>query len=98
MNRQQSSAPRPGTIGKPNFDTRPGVTAATNARLWICATICIVQYWLLTAAMEAVHGGNHRVAVPMFLASALCFALVAGLIIAGEAGARRLQEDLKQQP
>lgn len=84
-------------IGKPQFDTRPGVTAATNARLWICAIICIVQYWLLTASMEAFHGGNHRVALPMFLASAFCFLLVAGLIITGEAGARKLQEDLKKE-
>lgn len=84
-------------VGKPNFDTRPGVTAATTARLWICATICIVQYWLLTASMEAFHGGNHRMAVPMLIASVVCFALVAGLIVTGEAGARRLQDDLKKE-
>lgn len=83
-------------IGKPNFDTRPGVTASATARLWICAIICIVQYWLLTASMEAFHAGNHRVAFPMLGASFLCFLLVAGLIITGEAGARKLQEDLKK--
>jgi len=82
-------------IGKPRFDTRPGIIAATTARLWICATICIVQYWLLTASMEAFHGGNHGVAFPMFLASAACFLLVAGLIITGEAGASKLQQDTK---
>lgn len=85
-------------VGKPKFDTRPGVTASTTARLWICATICIVQYWLLTASMEAYHGGNRRVAVPMFIASFVCFVLVAGLIVAGEAGSRRLQDDLKKDP
>jgi hypothetical protein len=83
-------------VGKPNFDTRPGVTASTTARLWIAATICIVQYWLLTASMEAFHAGNHRVALPMFLASLGCFVLVAGLIVTGEAGARRLQEETKK--
>lgn len=82
-------------IGRPDFDTRPGVVASATARLWICGTICIVQYWLLTASMEAFHAGNHRVAVPMFLASLLCFSLVAGLIVTGEAGARKLREDLK---
>lgn len=84
-------------IGKPTFDTRPGVTATATARIWICAIICIVQYWLLTASMEAFHAGNHRVAIPMFLASVFCFLLVAGLIITGEAGARKLQEDLKKE-
>jgi heme O synthase-like polyprenyltransferase len=84
-------------VGKPNFDTRPGVTATATARIWICAIICIVQYWLLTSSMEAFHGGNHRVALPMFVASVFCFLLVAGLIITGEAGARKLQEDLKKE-
>lgn len=83
-------------IGTPKFDTRPGATAATTARLAICGTICIVQYWLLTASMEAHHGGNHRVAIPMFVASLVCFLLVAGLIVTGEAGARVRQEDLKK--
>jgi len=85
-------------IGKPRFDTRPGIVAAITARLWICAIIVIVQYWLLTASMEAFHAGNHRMAIPMFLASLFCFALVAGLILTGEAGARKLQEDLKKEP
>lgn len=84
-------------IGKPNFDTRPGVTATATARIWICAIICITQYWLLTSSMEAFHAGNNRVAIPMFAASAVCFLLVAGLIVTGESGARRLQEDLKKE-
>lgn len=84
-------------IGKPNFDARPGVTASTTARLWMCGTICVVQYWLLTASMEAYHGGNSRVAIPMFIVSVVCFLLVAGLIIAGESGAHKLQEDIKKE-
>ena len=84
-------------IGKPSFDTRPGVTAAATARVWICGTICVVQYWLLTAAVEATHGGNDRVALPMFLASAVCFALIAGLLLTGEAGAKRLAEELRKE-
>ncbi|MEQ8818922.1 MAG: DUF6755 family protein [Sumerlaeia bacterium] len=83
-------------IGKPQFDTRPGVVAGITARLWICATICVTQYWLLTASMEAFHGGNHRVALPMFLASLCCFGLVAGLILTGEAGARRLDQERRR--
>lgn len=75
-------------IGKPDFDTRPGVVASATARVWISAIICIVQYWLLTASLEAHHGGNHRVAIPAFVASCACFALVAGLILAGERGSR----------
>lgn len=58
------------------------------------STIVITQYWLLTASMEAFHAGNHRMAIPMFLASAFCFLLVAGLILTGEAGARDLQKNL----
>lgn len=81
-------------IGKPKFDTRPGIIAGITARLWICATIVITQYWLLTASMEAFYAGNHRMAIPMFLASAFCFILVAGLILTGEAGARDLQKNL----
>lgn len=84
-------------VGKPRFDTRPGVVASATARLWICATICIVQYWLLTASLEAYHAGNHRIAAPAFIASAVCFALVAGLILAGERGSRKLQDELRKQ-
>lgn len=80
-------------IGNPKFDMRPGIVAGTTARLWICSTICIAQYWLLTASMEAFHSGNGHVALPMFLASLFCFVLVAGLILTGETGARRAQED-----
>lgn len=83
-------------VGKPKMDTRPGVAAVTTARIWICGIICIIQYWLFTSSVEAVNGGNHAVAIPMFLASLLCFALVAGLIITGEVGARKVQEDLKK--
>lgn len=84
-------------IGKPKFDTRPGIIAGITARLWICAVIVIVQYWLLTASMEAFLGGNHAMAIPMFLASAFCFILVAGLIITGEAGTRGLQRSVEKE-
>ncbi len=83
-------------IGKPKFDTRPGVTAATTARLWICASICIIQYWLLTSSLEAFYGGNLRVTLPMFLASLFCFLMVAGLILTGEKGSRKLQKDVRR--
>lgn len=84
-------------IGKPRFDTRPGITASATTRLWICALICMSQYWLLTASVDAFHSGNHHVVFPAFLGSVACFALVAGLILTGEAGARRMHEDLRDE-
>ena len=82
-------------IRKPRFDTRPGVTASATARVWICGIICVVQYWLLTAANEAFHGGNLKVGLPAFFASLVCFVLVAGLIVVGESGSHKMQEELR---
>lgn len=82
---------------KPQFDTRPGITASMTARLWIVAMICAFQYWLLTAAMEALHAGNHRVALPAFLASLFCFLMAAGLVLTGEAGLRKSKQELKEE-
>ena len=46
--------------------------------------------------MEAFHAGNSFVALPMFGASLICFALVAGLILTGEAGSGKLKEELRK--
>ncbi|MCC7391677.1 MFS transporter [Candidatus Sumerlaeota bacterium] len=93
-----AAVPKPlrSPLARPAFDLRPGIVAGTTARICICAIICIVQYWLLTASMEAFHGGNSFVALPMFGASLICFALVAGLILTGEAGSGKLKEDLRK--
>jgi hypothetical protein len=79
---------------KPHYDTRPGVAAATTARLWIVVAICAFQYWLLTSSIEAWHAGNHGIAWPAFIVSAVCFGLAAGLIVSGELGGRKLRKDI----
>lgn len=84
-------------IGKPQFDTRPGVTAAATARLWIVAMICGFQYWLLAASMEAVHAGNKAIALPALLGSLLCLALAVGLVLTGELGAYNVAKELRDQ-
>jgi hypothetical protein len=83
-------------IGKPQYDTRPGVLASATARLWIVATICAVQYWLLTGAMEAMHEGNSQVALRVFLASIFCFVLAAGLVLTGEFGHQRIRQQTRK--
>jgi hypothetical protein len=79
---------------KPSYDTRPGAAASATARLWIVVAICAFQYWLLTSSIEAWHAGNFDIAWPAFIVSAICFGLVAGLIITGESGAIKLRKDL----
>ena len=48
--------------------------------LSLVSTIVILQLWLLTATMEAYLAGDRFVVLPAALASALCFALVLGLL------------------
>jgi len=43
-------------------------------------TLVVLQLWLLTATMNAVLGGDTSVIWPALGASAVCFALSAGLI------------------
>lgn len=76
---------------KPSFDTRPGTATSATARLVIVASICAFQYWLLTASMEASHGGNDRIALPAFLVSGACFLFAVGLIVMGEIGTHRIR-------
>jgi hypothetical protein len=51
-----------------------------NAMLVLVVLIVILQLWLLTATMNAYLGGDMGVAVPAAIASAVCFALNAGLL------------------
>ena len=48
--------------------------------LSIVLIIVILQLWLLTATMNAFLGGEDAVVVPAAIASAVCFALNAGLL------------------
>lgn len=48
--------------------------------LLIVVLIVVVQLWLLTATMNAYLGGDHAIVIPAAIASAICFALIAGLL------------------
>jgi len=63
---------------------RPGLKGSLTARIWIVASVCAFQYWLLTASMEAVHAGNLKIAIPAFVTCLLCFVFNLGLILTGE--------------
>jgi len=43
--------------------------------------LVVLQLWLLTATMNAYLGGDDAVVWPAAMASALCFALNAGLLV-----------------
>ena len=76
-------------IPGPIHDPRPGARAVATARLVIVALLCALQYWLLTSAMEAFHAGERGQLLVATIASAVCFLLSAGLVVAGERGAAR---------
>lgn len=75
----------------------PGVKAAMTARLVISGALCGFQYWLLTTTMEAYHSGNFKVVGVAFIVSILCFVLVAGLMMTGEVGIKKLDQTLAQK-
>jgi hypothetical protein len=81
-------------IPPPQHDLRPGARGVATARLVIVAMLCALQYWLLTATMEAFHGGDPGLPFIAAIASGGCFLLGLGLIGAGErAEARRGRRD-----
>ena len=43
--------------------------------------LVVLQLWLLTATMNAYLGGDDAVVMPAALASGVCFALNAGLLV-----------------
>jgi hypothetical protein len=71
-------------IPGPNHDLRPGAGAVATARLVVVALLCGLQYWLLTATMEAFHGGDRGLPLPAAIASGACFLLGLGLVIVAE--------------
>ena len=73
-------------IAGPVHDRRPGAAGAATARLVLVAMLCAAQYWLLTSTMEAWHAGDREIPLVAALASAVCFALAAGLVLTGELG------------
>jgi len=76
-------------IPPPRHDLRPGARGVATARLVIVAILCALQYWLLTSTMEAFHGGDRALPLPAAIASAACFVLAVGLVVAGEHAERR---------
>ena len=71
-------------IAGPTHDLRPGAGAVATLRLVIVALMCALQYWLLTATMEAFHGGDEDLPLPAALASAGCFLVGLGLVVVAE--------------
>jgi len=71
-------------IRGPNHDLRPGAGAVATGRLVLVALLCALQYWLLTATMEAFHGGDDALPLPAALASGGCFVLGLGLVVVAE--------------
>jgi hypothetical protein len=71
-------------LAGPDHDLRPGASAVATARLAVVALLCALQYWLLTATMEAFHGGDDALPLPAALASVGCFLLGLGLVVVAE--------------
>ena len=80
-------------IPGPRNDLRPGSQGSQFARLVIVGLLTAVQYGLLTATVEAWHGGNRPVPIVATIASFACFALAAGLVLTGEKGDAKIRRD-----
>lgn len=61
--------------------TRQQRTPIVVAVLCIVITIVVMQLWLLTATMDAYLRGDTSILVPAALASLVCLALNAGLLL-----------------
>jgi cell division protein FtsB len=55
------------------------MTIVTSMLVFVMLLV-ILQLWLLTATVNAYLGGNRSIVLPALSASALCFALNAGLL------------------
>ena len=84
-----------GQIPKPDYPNRAGVAALDTARLAFVALFCILQYWLLTATLEAYEDGNKSLPLGSFIASLACFVLAAGLVLTGELALHKQQRFLR---
>ncbi len=62
------------------FFSRAQKSIIAQGILSIVLVIVVLQLWLLTATMHAFLGGEDAVIIPAAIASAVCFALNAGLL------------------
>ncbi|PYP84806.1 MAG: hypothetical protein DMF61_18675 [Blastocatellia bacterium AA13] len=60
--------------------TREQKTTIVYGILSLVLILVVLQFWLLTATMNAYLGGDESVILPAALASIVCFALNAGLL------------------
>jgi hypothetical protein len=74
---------------------RSGVAAEGIAILIFVAMLCVFQYWLLTATLEAFHGGDRTLPLGAFLASFACFVFASGLTLAAELALARQHQFLR---
>jgi hypothetical protein len=88
-------ATRAQQIDKPDFPTRTGVAAEGVAVLIFVAMLCVFQYWLLTATLEAFHAGDRKLPLGAFIASVGCFLFAAGLTLAAEMALARQHQFLR---
>jgi len=85
-------------IPGPDHDLRPGARGVATARLVIVAILCALQYWLLTATVEAFHGGDRDLPLAAAIASTTCFLLGLGLVVAAERSEARRRRSEGVQP
>lgn len=52
-----------------------------NGILLFVILIVVLQLWLFTATVHAYLGGDHSIAAPTAVASAVCLALIGGLLL-----------------
>jgi hypothetical protein len=57
-----------------------GLTLFT-AILWLIGIVVIIQLWLVSAALEALLGGDRQVLTPAAIASLVLFLLNGGLLL-----------------
>jgi hypothetical protein len=57
-----------------------GLTLFT-AILWLIGIVVIIQLWLVSAALEALLGGDRQVLTPAAIASFVLFLLNGGLLL-----------------
>ena len=59
---------------------RPRSTTIVTAILLFVILIVVLQLWLFTATVHAYLGGDSSIVVPAGVASAVCLALIVGLL------------------
>ena len=67
-------------MSRPQRFVRRQRLTIVNGILAIVLILVSLQLWLLTATMNAYLGGETALLLPAALASALCLALIAGLL------------------